>query len=61
LCELPRITAAAGYDPDITAQIDREPTVFGRVHGKTRAARDVYLRTSLGCDQQTEDEKNQCS
>jgi hypothetical protein len=41
LCELPRITAAAGYDPDITAQIDREPTVFGRVHGKTRAARDA--------------------
>lgn len=58
LRELPRISAAAGYDPDITPQIDREPTVFGRVHGKTRAVRDGYLCASLGCEQQAKDEKN---
>ena len=58
LRELPGIPTATGYYPDIATKVDREPTIFRRVHGKAGTSRDGDLRVSRGSMQQSNYDQN---
>jgi hypothetical protein len=53
LRELPGIPTATRYYPDIATKVDREPTIFRRVHRQTGASRDGGLRVSRSSMQQS--------
>ena len=58
LRELPGIPTATRYYPDIATKVDREPTIFRRVHRKAGTSRDGDLRVSRGSMQQSNYDQN---